>query len=71
MSKGDFVDNPKSVCLRPYTGQFPHSHALEPTGGERVLYLGLSSQKGFVDNVEIQEPLGSSDHITKYILILK
>ena len=29
---------------------------------ERVLDLVLSSQKEFVDNVKIQEPLGSSDH---------
>ena len=27
-----------------------------------VLYIVLSSQKEFVDNVDIQEPLGSSDH---------
>ena len=27
-----------------------------------MLYIVLSSQKEFVDNVEIQEPLGSSDH---------
>ena len=37
-------------------------HVLEPTRGGRVLYLVLSSQKEFVDNVKIQEPLGSSDH---------
>ena len=28
----------------------------------RVLDIVLSSQKEFVDNVVIQEPLGSSDH---------
>ena len=27
-----------------------------------IYYLVLSSQKEFVDNVKIQEPLGSSDH---------
>ena len=37
-------------------------HVLEPTRGGRVLYLVLSSQKEFADNVKIQEPLGSSDH---------
>ena len=37
-------------------------HVLEPTRGGRVLDLVLSSQKEFVDNVKIQEPLGSSDH---------
>ena len=35
---------------------------LEPTRAARVLYLVLSSQKEFVDNVEIQTPLGTSDH---------
>ena len=37
-------------------------HVLEQTRGARVVFLVLSSQKEFVDNVNIQEPLGSSDH---------
>ena len=37
-------------------------HVLEPTRAVRVLDIVLSSQKEFVDNVVIQEPLGSSDH---------
>ena len=37
-------------------------HVLEPTTGARVLDLVLSSQKERVDNVKMQEPLGSSDH---------
>ena len=37
-------------------------HVLEPTRAARVLDIVLSSQKEFVDNVVIQEPLGSSDH---------
>ena len=37
-------------------------HVLEPTRRARVLHLVISSQKEFVDNVKIQEPLGSSDH---------
>ena len=37
-------------------------HVLEPTRATRVLYTVLSSQKECVDNVVIQEPLGSSDH---------
>ena len=37
-------------------------HELEPTRAARVLDIVLSSQKEFVDNVVIQEPLGSSDH---------
>ena len=36
-------------------------HVLEPTRAARVLYIVLSSQKEFVDNVVIQEPLESSD----------
>ena len=35
---------------------------LEPTSGENVLYIVLSSQKELVDNVKIHEPLGNSDH---------
>ena len=41
---------------------FLTQHVLEPTRAARVLYIVLSSQKEFVDNVVIQEPLGSSDH---------
>ena len=41
---------------------FLTQHVLEPTRAARVLDIVLSSQKEFVDNVEIQEPLGSSDH---------
>ena len=37
-------------------------HVLEPTRATRVLYIVLSSQKELVDNVKIQESLGSSDH---------
>ena len=35
---------------------------LEPTRGKNVLDIVLSSQKEFVDNVNICEPLGCSDH---------
>ena len=35
---------------------------LEPTKGENVLDIVLSSQKELVDNVKIHEPLGNSDH---------
>ena len=41
---------------------FLTQHVLEPTRAARVLDIVLSSQKEFVDNVEIKEPLGSSDH---------
>ena len=35
---------------------------LEPTRGESVLDIVLSSQEEFADNVKICEPLGCSDH---------
>ena len=46
------------VCL--VQDNFLTQHVLEPTRAARILVL--SSQKEFVDNVVIQEPLGSSDH---------
>ena len=55
-SKG--VDDQKFVCLV----QDKTQHVLEPTRAARVLDIVLSSQKEFVENVVIQEPLGSSDH---------
>ena len=41
---------------------FLTQHVLEPTRGENVLDIVLSSQKELVDNVKILEPLGNSDH---------
>ena len=41
---------------------FLTQHVLEPTRGENVLDIVLSSQKELVDNVKIFEPLGNSDH---------
>ena len=41
---------------------FLTQHVLEPTRGENVLDIVLSSQKELVDNVKICEPLGNSDH---------
>ena len=35
---------------------------LEPTRGDNVLYIVLSSQTEVVDNVKIHEPFGNSDH---------
>ena len=54
------VEDSTFLCL----GQdnFLTQHVFEPTRAARVLDVVLSSQKEFVDNVEIQEPLGSSDH---------
>ena len=41
---------------------FLTQHMLEPTRGENVLELHLSSQNELVDNVKIHEPLGNIDH---------
>ena len=41
---------------------FLTQHVLEPTRGENVLDIVLSSQKELVDNVKILEPLGNSDY---------
>ena len=54
------VEDQQLMCL--IQDNFLIQHVLEPTRGRRVLDLVLSSQKEFVDNVNIQEPLGSSDH---------
>ena len=35
---------------------------LEPSRGDNVLYIILSSQNELVDNVKIHESLGNSDH---------
>ena len=42
---------------------------LEQSRGENVLDIGLTSQKEFVDNVKICEPLGCSDHNQIYFII--
>ena len=54
------VEDQKLLCL--VQDNLLTQHVLEPTRAARVLYIVLSSQKEFVDNVVIQEPLGSSDH---------
>ncbi len=54
------VEDQQLLCL--IQDNFLTQHVLEPTRAERVLDIVLSSQKEFVDNVVIQEPLGSSDH---------
>ena len=55
------VEDPKVLCL--VQDNFLTQHVLEPSRTERVLYIVLSSQKEFLDNIVIQEPLGSSDQI--------
>ena len=53
------VEDQKFLCL--VQDNFLTQHVLEPTRAARVLDIVLSSQKEIVDNVVIQEPLGSSD----------
>ena len=54
------VEDQTFLCL--LQDNFLTPHVLEPTRAARILDIVLSSQKEFVDNVVIQEPLGSSDH---------
>ena len=54
------VEDQTFLCL--VQDNFLTQHILEPTRATRVLDITLFSQKEFVDNVVIQEPLGSSDH---------
>ena len=54
------VEDQMFLCL--VQDNFLTQHVLEPTRAARVLDIVLSSQTEFVDNVVIQEPLGSSDH---------
>ena len=54
------VEDQKLLCLVQYN--FLTQHVLESTRATRILDIVLSSQKELVDNVEIKEPLGSSDH---------
>ena len=54
------VEDNTFLCL--VQDNFLTQHVLEPPRASTVLDIVLSSQKEFVDNVEIQEPLGRSDH---------
>ena len=54
------VEDQTFLCL--VQDNFLTQHVLEPTRATRILHIVLSSQKELVDNVEIKEPLGSSDH---------
>ena len=54
------VEDQKLLCL--VQENFLTQYVLEPTSAARVLDRVLASQKEFVDNVVVQEPLGSSDH---------
>ena len=48
---------------------FLTQHVLEPSRGENVLDIVLSSYKEFVDNVKICEPLGCNDHNQIHFII--
>ena len=61
------VEEQTFFCL--VQDNFLTQHILEPTRAARILYIVLSSHKEFVDNVVIQEPLGSSDHNHLYFNI--
>ena len=54
------IEDQQFLCL--IQDSFLTQHVLEPTRGENVLDIVLSSQKELVDNVKIFEPLGNSDH---------
>ena len=54
------VEDQKLLCL--VQDNFLTQHVLEPTRETKVLDIVLSPQKELVDNVNIKEPLGSSDH---------
>ena len=54
------IEDQTCVCL--VQDNFLTQYVLEPTRAARILDIVLSPQKQFVDNIVIQEPLGSSDH---------
>ena len=56
-------------CFNLVQDSFLIQHVLEPTRGENVLDIVLSSQNEFIDNVRICEPLGCSDHNQIYFII--
>ena len=57
------VEYQKFVCL------VQDNFLIQPTRAARILDIVLSSQKELVDNVEIKEPLGSSDHNQMHFII--
>ena len=46
----------------PYTGQFPNSTCIGTNQRRKGIRCSSIFAEKFVDNVKIQEPLGSSDH---------
>ena len=53
-------DDQKFLCL--IQDSFLIQNMLEPTRGENILHIVLSSQNELVDNIKIREPLGKSNH---------
>ena len=58
--RGTGVEDQKCLCL--VQDNLLTQHVLEPTRAIMALDIVLSSQKELVDNVDIKEPLGNSDH---------
>ena len=56
-------------CLNLVQYCFLSQRVLAPARVENVLDIVLSSQKEFVDNVKICEPLGCSDHNQIHVII--
>ena len=56
-------------CFNLVQDSFLTQHVIEPTRGENVLDIVLSSQKEFGDTVKIYEPLVCSDHNQVYFII--
>ena len=50
-----------NVCV-PGTGQFLNSTCIRTNQSSEAIDIVLSPQKEFVENVVIQEPLGSGNH---------
>ena len=63
------LEDQKCLCL--VQDNFLTQHVSKPTRAARVLYIVLSSQKEFVDNVVTQEPLGSSDNKLHFNINIK
>jgi hypothetical protein len=56
------ADNQSSEFRDKCLDSFLHQHVLEPTRKEAILDIVLSTEKDMVQNVEVIEPLGNSDH---------
>ena len=57
-----YITEHRQHVFVPGTGQFRNSTCIRTNQSSEGIRIVLSSQKEFVDNFVIQEPLGSSDH---------